>query len=61
MVSLQAPLESMRSVYRALGVCALLCAAVYLALYHLLLAPRCAARPVAPPHHLLQGNYNFAG
>ncbi|KAL0839610.1 hypothetical protein ABMA28_016289 [Loxostege sticticalis] len=55
MVSLEAPLESMRSVYRALGVCALLCAAVYLALYHLLLAPRCAARPVAPPHHLLQG------
>ncbi|KOB69195.1 Macrophage MHC class I receptor 2-like protein, partial [Operophtera brumata] len=43
MVSLELPLESSRGVYRALGVLALLSAAVYLALYHLLLAPRCAA------------------
>nr|XP_026491085.1 uncharacterized protein LOC113397135 [Vanessa tameamea]XP_026491086.1 uncharacterized protein LOC113397135 [Vanessa tameamea] len=55
LVSLEQPLESLRSVYRALGVTALLAAAVYLALYHLLLAPRCAAPAVAPPHHLLQG------
>ncbi|XP_026764996.1 uncharacterized protein LOC113523296 [Galleria mellonella] len=55
LVSEAPPLESARAVYRALGVAALVAAAVYLALYHLLLAPRCAARPVGPPHHLLQG------
>ncbi|PZC75860.1 hypothetical protein B5X24_HaOG205562 [Helicoverpa armigera] len=48
MVSLQQPLESARTVYRALGVAALLVAAVYLALYHLLLAPRCGAAPIIP-------------
>lgn len=57
-VSMEQPLESIRSVYRALGVVALLTAAIYLALYHLLLAPRCAAPAVAPPHHLLQGMFN---
>lgn len=56
MVSLELPLESSRGVYRALGVVALLSAAIYLALYHLLLAPRCAAPAVKPPQHLLQGN-----
>lgn len=55
MVSLEQPLQAARGVYRALGVLALLAAAVYLALYHLLLAPRCAAPAVSPPHHLLQG------
>ncbi|XP_053599751.1 uncharacterized protein SP1173 isoform X2 [Plodia interpunctella] len=55
MVHGRPPLESQRSVYRALGVVSLLAAAVYLALYHLLLAPRCAARPAAPPQQLLQG------
>ncbi|CAG9792005.1 unnamed protein product [Diatraea saccharalis] len=54
MVSLSQPLESAREVYRALGVASLAAAAVYLALYHLLLAPRCAARPAPPPQHLLQ-------
>ncbi|XP_013185915.2 uncharacterized protein LOC106131367 [Amyelois transitella] len=48
-------LDSQRGIYRALGVVSLLAAAIYLALYHLLLAPRCAAQPVAPPQHLLQG------
>ncbi|RVE45966.1 hypothetical protein evm_009369 [Chilo suppressalis] len=55
MVSLSEPLQSAREIYRALGIASLLAGAVYLALYHLLLAPRCAARPVPPPHHLLQG------
>ncbi|XP_045534115.1 uncharacterized protein LOC106708597 [Papilio machaon] len=55
LVSLQAPLEAQRGVYRALGVAALAAAALYLALYHLLLAPRCAAQPAPPPHNLLQG------
>lgn len=55
LVSMEQPLESARNVYRAMGVVALLTAAVYLALYHLLLAPRCAAPAVAPPNHLLQG------
>ncbi|KAJ0179368.1 hypothetical protein K1T71_005080 [Dendrolimus kikuchii] len=55
MVSMEQPLESARYVYRALGVVALLVATVYLALYHLLLAPRCAAPAVSPPQHLLQG------
>ncbi|XP_063530497.1 uncharacterized protein LOC134741590 [Cydia strobilella] len=55
MVTMTPPLESARSLYRALGVAALLAAAVYLALYHLLLAPRCAAPPAPPPTHLLQG------
>uniref|UniRef100_A0A2A4JXZ6 Major facilitator superfamily associated domain-containing protein n=1 Tax=Heliothis virescens TaxID=7102 RepID=A0A2A4JXZ6_HELVI len=55
MVSLEVELEAARSVYRALGVLALATAALYLALYHLLLAPRCGAAAVAPPHHLLQG------
>lgn len=57
MVTLEQPLESARSVYRALGVVALLSAAVYLALYHLLLAPRCASPAVSPPNHLLQGKH----
>lgn len=56
MVSLEQPLEAARNMYRALGVVSLLVAAVYLALYHLLLAPRCAAPAVSPPQHLLQGN-----
>lgn len=55
MVSLEQPLESARDMYRVLGVVSLLVAAVYLALYHLLLAPRCAAPAVSPPQHLLQG------
>ncbi|XP_047989275.1 uncharacterized protein LOC125228664 [Leguminivora glycinivorella] len=55
LVTMSAPLESARSLYRALGVAALLAAAVYLALYHLLLAPRCAAPQAPPPTHLLQG------
>ncbi|KAL4708813.1 hypothetical protein ACJJTC_011777 [Scirpophaga incertulas] len=49
------PLESARLMYRALAVAALVVAALYVALYHLLLAPRCAARPTPPPAHLLQG------
>ncbi|XP_045763576.1 uncharacterized protein LOC123866204 [Maniola jurtina] len=55
LVSLEPPLASQRDAYRALGVAALVAAAVYLALYHLLLAPRCASPAVAPPSHLLQG------
>ncbi|CAG9563094.1 unnamed protein product [Danaus chrysippus] len=55
LVSLDRPLESARQVYRGLGVLSLLVAAVYLALYHLLLAPRCASPAQAPPNHLLQG------
>ncbi|XP_068628197.1 uncharacterized protein SP1173 [Battus philenor] len=55
MVTLEEPLESMRGIYRALGVVSLMAGAVYLALYHLLLAPRCAAQPAAPPNNLLQG------
>ncbi|CAK1551833.1 unnamed protein product [Leptosia nina] len=55
MVTLEETLESSRNIYRALGVLALLCAAVYLALYHLLLAPRCASPAAPPPTHLLQG------
>lgn len=55
MVGFEEPLASTRDVYRGLGVASLLVAAVYLALYHLLLAPRCAAPPVAPPRALLQG------
>lgn len=60
MVSLQQPLQAVRMVYRSLGVVALVVAAVYLGLYHLLLAPRCAAPAVSPPHHLLQGKRNNA-
>ncbi|XP_045492373.1 uncharacterized protein LOC123691837 [Colias croceus] len=55
MVSLEQSVDSSRDVYRALGVLALLAAVVYLALYHLLLAPRCAAPAAPPPTHLLQG------
>lgn len=55
LVSMERPLESARQVYRGLGVLALLVAAVYLALYHLLLAPRCASPAQSPPNHLLQG------
>lgn len=54
---MEQPLDSARDVYRALGVVALLVATVYLALYHLLLAPRCAAPAVSPPQHLLQGTF----
>ncbi|KAF9410041.1 hypothetical protein HW555_010758 [Spodoptera exigua] len=61
MVSLQQPLQAVRMVYRSMGVVALLVAAVYLGLYHLLLAPRCAAPAVSPPHHLLQGLNNTNG
>lgn len=53
MVSLQ--LQSARVTYEALGVVSLLVAAIYLTLYHLLLAPRCAAQAISPPQHLLQG------
>ncbi|CAH2062787.1 unnamed protein product, partial [Iphiclides podalirius] len=55
MVGLEEPLASARGTYRALGVAALLVAAAYLALYHLVLAPRCTAPPAAPPRALLQG------
>ncbi|XP_049888125.1 uncharacterized protein LOC126382357 [Pectinophora gossypiella] len=55
MVTLEPPLESARDVCRALAVVALLAAAIYLGLYHLLLAPRCASPAQSPPHHLLQG------
>ncbi|KAI5634323.1 MFS_1 like family domain-containing protein [Phthorimaea operculella] len=44
-----------RDVYRGLGVAALLSAAVYLGLYHLILAPRCAAPAQPPPQNLIQG------
>ncbi|XP_045459822.1 uncharacterized protein LOC123670369 [Melitaea cinxia] len=54
-VSLEQPLQSLRAVYRGLGVAALLAAAAYLALYHLLLAPRCAAPAAPPPRQLLRG------
>lgn len=55
MVSMGGPLQSARQAYRGLGVAALAVAAAYLALYHLLLAPRCAAPALSPPQHLLQG------
>ncbi|XP_026326657.1 uncharacterized protein LOC113235241 [Hyposmocoma kahamanoa] len=55
MVGIEPSLESARNVYRALGVVALLSAAIYLALYHLLLAPRCASPVQHPPNNLLQG------
>lgn len=59
MVGIEASLESARNVYRALGVVALLSAAIYLALYHLLLAPRCASPVQHPPNNLLQGIMQF--
>ncbi|CAH0721680.1 unnamed protein product, partial [Brenthis ino] len=55
LAALEAPLAAQRGAWRALGVAALLAAAAYLALYHLVLAPRCAAPAQPPPHHLLQG------
>lgn len=59
MVGIEASLESARNVYRVLGVVALLSAAIYLALYHLLLAPRCASPVQHPSNNLLQGIVQF--
>ncbi|CAG4964486.1 unnamed protein product [Parnassius apollo] len=55
LVGLGTPLAGARDVYRGLGGSALAVAGVYLALYHLVLAPRCAAPTAAPPAALLRG------
>lgn len=55
LVTLEDPLESARQINRGLAVFSLLVAAIYLALYHFVLAPRCAAPTTSPPQTLLQG------
>ncbi|XP_041973029.1 uncharacterized protein LOC121728799 isoform X2 [Aricia agestis] len=55
LVSMELPDESARALWKALAGVALITAAVYLTLYHTLLAPRCASPGHPPPSHLLQG------